>query len=299
MIEYLIMDVDGSLTDGKIYMGDNGELMKAFSIKDGYVFKYILKPLNIKPIVITARNSEIVKKRCEELGISDIYQGRIDKFKTLREVIGEDKLGKCAYFGDDIIDLKCIIPIKEHGGMIGCPADAVTELKGIADYVCVENAGCGALREFVEWLINCKQQTYNLSKKIEFAMSYLKELDVSSLKINSKIIVNDDFFYSVQSYYTKDENLCDLESHRKYVDIQLLLKGEEYMDVCDISRLQTRKSYDINRDIMLWNIPKRMMRIAMSPNDYIILYPENAHRGTIKVKEEPSQVIKVVGKVKI
>ena len=52
MIKYLIMDVDGTLTDGKIYMGPNGEAMKAFSIKDGYVVNYILKPAGIKPVII-------------------------------------------------------------------------------------------------------------------------------------------------------------------------------------------------------------------------------------------------------
>ena len=63
IIKYLVMDVDGSLTDGKIYMGPNGEAMKAFSIKDGYAFNYILKPNNIVPIILTARKSAIVQNR--------------------------------------------------------------------------------------------------------------------------------------------------------------------------------------------------------------------------------------------
>ncbi len=61
MIKYLILDVDGTLTDGKIYMGSNGEAMKAFSIKDGYVSNFILKPVGIIPVIITARNSSIVR----------------------------------------------------------------------------------------------------------------------------------------------------------------------------------------------------------------------------------------------
>ena len=65
MIKYLVLDVDGTLTDGKIYMGPTGETMKAFSVKDGYVFNYILKPLGITPIVVTARKSSIVQQRCE------------------------------------------------------------------------------------------------------------------------------------------------------------------------------------------------------------------------------------------
>ena len=61
MIKYLVMDVDGTLTDGKIYMGPNGEAMKAFSVKDGYVINYILKPHEIRPVIITARTGSIVR----------------------------------------------------------------------------------------------------------------------------------------------------------------------------------------------------------------------------------------------
>ena len=79
MIKYLIMDVDGTLTDGKIYMGPNGEAMKAFSVKDGYAINFILKPAGIVPIIITARTSQIVKLRCDELGIEKVYQGNLNK----------------------------------------------------------------------------------------------------------------------------------------------------------------------------------------------------------------------------
>lgn len=94
MIKYLIMDVDGTLTDGKIYMGPNGEAMKAFSIKDGYVVNYILKPAGIKPVIITARTSSIVQNRCKELGITEVYQGKTDKQRTLMDIVGDNVMGK-------------------------------------------------------------------------------------------------------------------------------------------------------------------------------------------------------------
>lgn len=97
MIKYLIMDVDGTLTDGKIYMGPNGEAMKAFSIKDGYVVNYILKPAGIKPVIITARTSSIVQNRCKELGITEVYQGKTDKQRTLMDIVGDNNLSHCAY----------------------------------------------------------------------------------------------------------------------------------------------------------------------------------------------------------
>ena len=113
MIKYLIMDVDGTLTDGKIYMGPNGEAMKAFSIKDGYVVNYILKPAGIKPVIITARTSSIVQNRCKELGITEVYQGKTDKQRTLMDIVGDNNLSHCAYFGDDIIDINCGCPVNK------------------------------------------------------------------------------------------------------------------------------------------------------------------------------------------
>ena len=82
-IKYLVMDVDGTLTDGKIYMGANGEVMKAFNIKDGYGIHDILIPNGIRPVIITGRTSNIVEKRCYELGIKDLFQGVKNKFEVL------------------------------------------------------------------------------------------------------------------------------------------------------------------------------------------------------------------------
>lgn len=152
-IKYLVMDVDGTLTDGKIYMGQDGEVMKAFSVKDGYAINHHLKDAEIVPIIITARESKIVEHRCKELGIAEVYQGKSNKYAALLEIVGEENLGRCACFGDDILDLRCMEPIKQAGGIVGCPADAMTEVIAFSDYICLNKAGEGALREFVEWMI--------------------------------------------------------------------------------------------------------------------------------------------------
>ena len=73
-VKYLIMDVDGTLTDGKIYMSGHGEAYKAFNIKDGYGIHDIAIPAGIIPVIITGRSSDIVLQRGSELGIKDIYQ---------------------------------------------------------------------------------------------------------------------------------------------------------------------------------------------------------------------------------
>ena len=81
MVEYLVMDVDGTLTDGKIYMGYSGEAMKAFSIKDGYAIHELAPSNGITTVIITARESDIVLNRGKELEVSAIYQGISDKEK--------------------------------------------------------------------------------------------------------------------------------------------------------------------------------------------------------------------------
>lgn len=146
------MDVDGTLTDGKIYMGANGEVMKAFDIKDGCGIKDILPTLGIIPVIITARQSQILDNRCKELNIVEVHQGIRNKLEKLKEICHRYgiTLNQVAYIGDDILDLQCMNPIKEEGGIIGCPADAVKKVKEVADYVSSNNGGEGAVREFIE-----------------------------------------------------------------------------------------------------------------------------------------------------
>ena len=151
MIKYLVMDVDGTLTDGKIYMGAHGEMMKAFNIKDGCGIHDIAIPGGIIPVIFTGRTSEIVKKRCGELGIQQVYQGIKNKIEQLNSIA--DDLSQVAYIGDDINDLSCMIPVKEAGGVVGCPADAVERVKEISDFVALHNGGDGAVRDFIEWII--------------------------------------------------------------------------------------------------------------------------------------------------
>ena len=100
-IKLLIMDVDGTLTDGKVYMS------KAFDIKDGLGIHNILPASGITPVIITGRRSNILKLRCDEIGIKYLYQGVSDKTGTLDSLLSELALdySNCAYIGDDINDL--------------------------------------------------------------------------------------------------------------------------------------------------------------------------------------------------
>lgn len=162
MINYLIMDVDGTLTDGKIYMSNTGEAMKAFNIKDGCGIHDVLIPAGITPVIITGRTSEIVINRCKELGITEVYQGVNNKVKKLISLIND--LSSVAYIGDDINDLACMKAIKNAGGTIGCPADAVKEVVELSDYIAPHNGGNGAVRDFIEWLVISNNSKVQVAK---------------------------------------------------------------------------------------------------------------------------------------
>ena len=147
-IKLLVMDVDGTLTDGKIYMGENGEVMKAFNIKDGYAIAHMLPEMGIIPVIITGRESKIVENRAKELGITELYQGVSNKLEKLKEVAEKYHAApeEIAYIGDDLNDLECI----EYCGLTACPKDAVDELREKVDYVCMLDGGKGIVREFID-----------------------------------------------------------------------------------------------------------------------------------------------------
>ena len=152
LIKYLIIDVDGTLTDGKIYIGDNGELFKAFDVKDGYGIQNIAISYGIEPIIITGRESAILQNRCRELGIKRVFQGVNDKINKLKFITND--FSEVAYIGDDLNDLECMKSIKNARGLIGCPANAVKDVKEISDYISSRDGGNGAVREFIEWIVN-------------------------------------------------------------------------------------------------------------------------------------------------
>lgn len=150
-IKLFVMDVDGTLTDGKIYMGCDGEMFKAFDIKDGYGIHEILPSYGVKTVILTGRNSKIVENRAKELEIDFILQGIKDKKQKLLDLVNRLNLtlGQVAYIGDDIIDLSCM-KICE---VSACPNNAAKEVKEVSTYITSVNGGYGAVREFIEWLL--------------------------------------------------------------------------------------------------------------------------------------------------
>lgn len=149
-IKMLIMDVDGTMTDGKIYMGPQGEAMKAFSCLDGLGIAKLLPEMGVIPVIITGRSSQITANRAKELHIDHVYQGVADKLAVMERLAAQLGIAReeIAYIGDDLNDLACI----QVCGLTACPADGSPDVQKIVDYVCNRNGGSGAVREFIDYL---------------------------------------------------------------------------------------------------------------------------------------------------
>lgn len=152
-VRLLALDVDGVLTDGSIYYGNDGEELKAFSIKDGLGIK-LLQRAGVEVAIITGRQSRIVARRASELGIDEVVQGREDKREALRELCRRKslELSECAYMGDDLPDLGAIL----SAGLGMTVADACEAVTEAADWQSRYPGGRGAVREACEYLLEAR-----------------------------------------------------------------------------------------------------------------------------------------------
>ena len=149
-LQLLALDVDGVLSDGRLYYTDQGEEFKSFNIRDGLGIK-LLQRAGITVAIITGRTSAMVTRRAAELGIAHVVQGREDKLEALLDLCGNLKidLSNVAYMGDDLPDRKAIMAV----GLGATVADAVSDVAAIADWQSRLPGGQGAVRELAEaWL---------------------------------------------------------------------------------------------------------------------------------------------------
>ena len=298
MIKLLVMDVDGTLTDGKIYMGNEGEVFKAFDIKDGCGIHDLLKPNGIEPIIITGRRSKILENRAKEIGINSLFQGVSDKVLKLNEILSERnlELSYVDYIGDDINDLTCMEKIICAGGLTACPYDAVEAVRSVVNYICKCKGGEGAVRDFIEWVLKSNDKM-QLSKNVDLAIKQVKKFDLESLSVG-RYELTDGSYFMVEEYITKKEYPCRLQSHKKYIEVQWILQGQEMIKIYDIDKLIPQISYDLDKDIAFWKSVDNMTQILLSSGSYVVLYPNYAYTSSIMVKEQ-SAVRKIVIKVKI
>ena len=152
-IKLIILDVDGVLTDGGIYTGENGELYKPFNTRDGLGIT-IAQKMGMKTAIITGRKSKQVAYRANELHISEVYQGNTDKRAAYIDLKNKLKLTdeEIGYIGDDLIDLPILLQV----GLPMAVADAIPEVRAECKLISGFGGGHGAVRELIEFILKAQ-----------------------------------------------------------------------------------------------------------------------------------------------
>jgi len=152
-IEFLLLDVDGVMTDGTIYIDADGRETKAFNIYDGSGI-HMIRKAGVRVGIITGRQSAIVDYRAQELGIAEVHQRVLDKIKVYDELLRKYDLQdfQMAYIGDDVIDL----PILERAGLSVAVPNAHPDVRRRVDWVTQKAGGSGAVREVTDLLLTAR-----------------------------------------------------------------------------------------------------------------------------------------------
>ncbi len=157
-INTFIFDVDGVLTDGSVFVTNEGEMLRTMNIRDGYALKAAVESA-YNVCIISGGSNEGVRVRLRNLGITDIHLGSPDKVETYKEYIELYNIQpeQVLYMGDDIPDFH----VMKLVGLPTCPQDASPEIKGISNYISHKNGGKGAVREVIEQVMKV-QGKWNL-----------------------------------------------------------------------------------------------------------------------------------------
>lgn len=152
-VRLIILDVDGVLTDGGLYIGAEGELFKPFYCRDGLGIT-IAHRAGLRTAIITGRQSRQLLYRAQELHITEVFQGNLDKRAAYRELKARLQLDdeEIAYFGDDLVDLA----VMRQVGLPAAVGDAVPEVRDAAEVVSGFPGGHGAVRELIEFILKAQ-----------------------------------------------------------------------------------------------------------------------------------------------
>jgi 3-deoxy-D-manno-octulosonate 8-phosphate phosphatase (KDO 8-P phosphatase) len=152
-VRLMVLDVDGVLTDGRLYFGPDGEALKTFDVRDGHGIK-MLRESGIEVAILSARKSRIVETRAGELGIARIVQGAADKLQGFHELAQSLQIApaRCGFIGDDWPDLAVLAEV----GFAASVADAAPEVRRLAHWVTVARGGHGAVRELAEFILRAQ-----------------------------------------------------------------------------------------------------------------------------------------------
>ena len=152
-VRLIAFDVDGVLTDGRLYFDSRGEALKAFDVRDGFGIR-LLRQAGIEMAIITGRSSGIVTARAKDLGIARVLQGQDDKRAALERISADAGIAprECAYMGDDWIDLSALALV----GFAAAPADALPEVRDRAHWVAPSPGGRGAVRDLAQFVLKAQ-----------------------------------------------------------------------------------------------------------------------------------------------
>jgi len=153
-IRLVVLDVDGTMTDGRLYYGKDGEAFKAFDVRDGHGLRLLQLYGGVKLAVLTGRRADLVQQRCRELSIEHVVGGSRAKGKAIEEIataMGIPLL-EAAFMGDDVNDL----PALRKVAFSCAPKDAAAEVLDEVHWVSARPAGRGAVRELCELLLEAK-----------------------------------------------------------------------------------------------------------------------------------------------
>lgn len=161
-IKMLIMDVDGVLTDGGIYINDDGSESKRFNVLDGHGIK-LFNRAGLKTAIISGRNTKATAIRAEQLGINFVYQGCLEKLPVFEELLEKTGLlpHQTAYIGDDVVD----IPLLKRVGFAVAVSNCADKIKEFADWTTSKTGGNGAVRETVEYILKKTGKWNDLMKR--------------------------------------------------------------------------------------------------------------------------------------
>lgn len=165
-IRIMILDVDGVLTDGGIFIDDEGRETKRFDVRDGHGLKMLMR-CDVEIILLTGRTSKAVEHRALDLGIKEVYQGVWNKLKVFEDI--SRKKNSCreeiAFVGDDVVD----VPVLKRAGFSASVADAAEDVKRVVDYIAELPGGKGAVREICEMILKAKGKWTEVTARYELS----------------------------------------------------------------------------------------------------------------------------------
>lgn len=162
-IKYLVIDVDGTMTDAGIYYDEHGNELKKFCTKDAAGF-FAARQAGIKTLVLTGRECQATTRRMQEMKVDYLVQNIKDKVAYLREFMTSNHISgeEMGYLGDDLNDLTGM----QMCAFVGCPQDACEEVKEIADYISDVKGGHGAVRDIISFLLKQRDEWETSIKEV-------------------------------------------------------------------------------------------------------------------------------------